>query len=105
MGLAQLDLRHQVDDYQCHLLDVPREPNTDFDIPFESAWSLLNEHCMEVLSKKFPGVHLPLGTTRNERTFVTSLSPMKVSSWTTTLKPAVGRVLGKGEAPRTLGGG
>ena len=29
-------------------------------ISFESAWSPLNEHCMEVLSKKFPGVLLTL---------------------------------------------
>lgn len=48
-------------DYQCHQLEFPTEPSTDFDIPFESAWSPLNEHCMEVLSKKFSGVLLTLG--------------------------------------------
>ena len=47
-------------DYEGHGLDFPTEPSTDFDIPFESAWSPLNEHCMEVLSKKFPGVLLTL---------------------------------------------
>lgn len=47
-------------DYQCHQLEFLTEPSTDFDIPFESAWSPLNEHCMEVLSKKFPGVLLTL---------------------------------------------
>ena len=47
-------------DYQCHVLDFPTEPSIDFDIPFESAWSPLNEHCMEVRSPKFPGVLLTL---------------------------------------------
>lgn len=47
-------------DYEGHALDFPTEPSTDFDIPFDSAWSPLNEHCMEVLSKKFPGVLLTL---------------------------------------------
>lgn len=47
-------------DYQCHQLKFPKEPSTDFSISFESAWSPLNEHCMEVLSKKFQGVLLTL---------------------------------------------
>ena len=45
-------------DYSCYELQFPNEPDTEFDIPFVSAWSPLNENCMEVLSKKFPGVLL-----------------------------------------------
>ena len=48
-------------DYQCHVLDFPTEPSTDFDIPFESAWLPLNEHYIEVPSKKFPGVLFTIG--------------------------------------------
>ncbi|MDC2993714.1 hypothetical protein OAZ88_00310 [bacterium] len=47
-------------DYECHQLEFPEEPAADFEIPFESAWSPLNEKCMEVLSKKFPGVLLTI---------------------------------------------
>jgi len=47
-------------DYQCHQQEFPTEPSTYFDIPFVSAWSPLNKNCMEVLSKKFPGVLLTI---------------------------------------------
>jgi len=47
-------------DYECHQPEFPMEPSTDFDIPFVSAWSPLNKNCMEVLSKKFPGVLLTI---------------------------------------------
>ena len=45
-------------DYQSHQLEFPEEPDADFVIPFESAWSPLNQDCMEELSKKFPGATL-----------------------------------------------
>ena len=45
-------------DYQSHQLEFPEEPDADFVIPFESAWSPLSQDCMEELSKKFPGATL-----------------------------------------------
>ena len=45
-------------DYSCIQGEYPKEPSTDFSISFESAWSPLNQDCMEELSKKFPGATL-----------------------------------------------